>query len=75
MSGGLSDEAPLACLLAMRSFFRDLSLLAGLAVAITGGGTALMVIVSLISEDQRQFLSCRAAGSGVDACLLVVNGR
>jgi hypothetical protein len=34
-----------------------------------------LFVGSLASEDQRRFLSCRQAGSSVDACLLQISGR
>lgn len=32
-------------------------------------------IMSLAVEDQRTFLSCRANGASVDACILLISGR
>lgn len=34
-----------------------------------------MFAVSLVSEDQRHYVSCRLDGHGLDACLLEINGR
>ncbi len=34
-----------------------------------------MFAVSLVSEDQRHYVSCRLDGHGLDACLLKINGR
>ena len=34
-----------------------------------------LFIVSLAVENQRNFLSCRLAGSSVDACILAIHGR
>jgi len=33
-----------------------------------------IILVSLISENQRKFLSCRLAGSPADACILSIHG-
>jgi hypothetical protein len=34
-----------------------------------------MFAVSLVSEDQRHYVSCRIDGHGLDACLLKISGR
>ena len=39
------------------------------------GSILIAFAVSLASEDQRNFVDCRAAGVSVDACLLQLNGR
>jgi hypothetical protein len=36
---------------------------------------AVMFVGSLAAEDQRAFLSCRANGASVDACILHIAGR
>jgi hypothetical protein len=40
-----------------------------------GGALLSILAASLIVEDQRTFLSCRASGNSVDFCLLKINGR
>jgi hypothetical protein len=43
--------------------------------ALFGGALLTIFAASLAVEDQRRFLSCRASGVSVDACLLQINGR
>jgi hypothetical protein len=50
-------------------------------LVITGRATALfsscllaIILVSLISENQRKSLSCRLAGSSADACRVAIHG-
>jgi hypothetical protein len=48
------------------------------AVSIVGMFVApllILFVVSLASEDQRHYVSCRLDGHGLDACLLKINGR
>jgi hypothetical protein len=51
-----------------------LTLTAKLSSLFAGSLFALFV-VSLASEDQRHFVSCRATGASADACLLQLSGR
>jgi hypothetical protein len=51
-----------------------LTLTAKLSSLFAGSLFALFV-VSLASEDQRRFVSCRATGASADACLLQIAGR
>jgi hypothetical protein len=43
--------------------------------ALFSGALAALFVASLAVEDQRLFVSCRASGVSVDACLLRINGR
>lgn len=43
--------------------------------ALFAGSLLAIFAASLASENQRHFLSCRADGGSVDACLLKINGR
>lgn len=49
--------------------------ISGKLVALFGGALLAIVAASLVVEDQRLFLACRANGGSVDACLLRINGR
>ena len=60
--------------LAIHPVIHSLSLSCRLA-ALFSGALLAIVAASLAVEDQRRFLSCRASGSSVDACLLQINGR
>jgi len=60
--------------LATHPVVNSLSLSCKLA-ALFGGALLAIVAASLAVEDQRRFLSCRASGVSVDACLLQINGR
>ena len=44
-------------------------------IGLMAGGVTILFAVSLANEDQRQFISCRASGQSVDACLLQIHGR
>jgi hypothetical protein len=39
------------------------------------GALLTLFAASLIVEDQRRFVACRASGASTDACLLQINGR
>jgi hypothetical protein len=39
------------------------------------GSLLLLFAASLMSEDQRRFIDCRASGSSAEACLLLISGR
>lgn len=43
--------------------------------ALFGGSLFALFVAGLAVEDQRLFVSCRASGASVDACLLQINGR
>ena len=43
--------------------------------AVFGGSLFALFIGSLVVEDQRQFVVCRATGASADACLLQISGR
>jgi hypothetical protein len=43
--------------------------------ALFAGSLFALFVVSLASDDQRRFVSCRATGASVDACLLQLSGR
>jgi hypothetical protein len=62
------------CSLATHLMPQSLSLSCKLA-ALFGGALLTIFAASLAVEDQRRFLSCRASGVSVDACLLQINGR
>jgi uncharacterized membrane protein len=49
--------------------------LPGKLVALFGGALLAIFTASLIVEDQRHFVACRASGVSADACLLQINGR
>ena len=67
----LSDRPPsLATDLVMHSLS-----LPGRLAALFGGALLALFAASLIVEDQRHFVACRASGGSVDACLLQINGR
>ena len=58
----------------LKTVRHDLTLTVNLAGAFAG---SIMIVfaASLASEDQRNFVECRAAGVSLDACLLQINGR
>jgi len=62
------------CSLAMHPVVRSLSL-SGKLAALFGGALLTLFATSLIVEDQRRFVACRASGASTDACLLQINGR
>jgi hypothetical protein len=39
------------------------------------GSLLLLFAASLMSEDQRRFIDCRASGASAEACLLFISGR
>ena len=43
--------------------------------AVFGGSLLALFIGSLVVEDQRHFVACRATGASADACLLQLSGR
>jgi len=53
---------------------QTLSLTAKLS-ALFGGSLLALFVAGLAVEDQRHFVSCRASGASVDACLLQISGR
>ena len=67
----LSDRP---CSLAIHPVIRSLSLSCRLA-ALFGGALLTLFAASLIVEDQRHFVACRASGASTDACLLQISGR
>ena len=62
------------------NYFASRTLLGGaiaafsMAAAFAIGGSFLMLLISLYSEDQRNFLKCRASGNSVDYCLKLISG-
>jgi uncharacterized membrane protein len=58
----------------MHPVVRSLSL-SGKLAALFGGALLTLFATSLIVEDQRRFVACRASGASTDACLLQINGR
>lgn len=50
---------------------RAVAIIAGVCL----GPLVCLFVASLAIEDQRNFLSCRAVGASVDACILQLQGR
>ena len=71
LAAAVEGSAAITCKPTMLKAF---SLSCGLA-SLFGGALLAIVAASLVVEDQRLFLACRANGGSVDACLLKINGR